>query len=164
MVDAMFAMLEARPDHGIGPFRAMLQSLLNWQHFDPYWFDNQGKLNRNAAQKSLDHMRQLQEIRDARIRDERKRRESADEQDHELLPHLTGLFGYERPQNAGYTRQHGAYQVEDSTLQFDLDTYKILTRFLRVERNLKKIRVLKQNDLNIKSKTKQIDFDSFINI
>lgn len=78
MVDAVFANLEARPDEGLGPFRAMLQSLLDWKHFDTYWFDREKKLDRAVAQRNLEHLKQLQEIRDARIKEERKRREGAD--------------------------------------------------------------------------------------
>lgn len=78
MVDAMFARLEAQADGGLGPLRAMLQSLMNWSHFDPYWFDTTKKLNRAVATRSLDHLRQLQEIRDGRIKQERARRESAE--------------------------------------------------------------------------------------
>lgn len=78
MVDAMFARLEAQSDGGLGPFRAMLQSLMNWSHFDPYWFDTKKKLDRAVATRSLEHLRQLQEIRDSKIKQERAKRESAE--------------------------------------------------------------------------------------
>lgn len=74
VIDAMFSALEARPDAGLGPFRAMLQSLLNWSHFDPYYFDTLHKLDRSKADKNLEHLRQLQEIRDARIKADSERR------------------------------------------------------------------------------------------
>ncbi|WP_157048579.1 hypothetical protein [Verminephrobacter eiseniae] len=54
--------------------RAMLQSLLNWSHFDPYYFDKLRKLDRGTANKNLEHLRQLQEIRDTRIKADRERR------------------------------------------------------------------------------------------
>ena len=76
VVDALFKAFAARPDNGLGPFRAMLQSLLTWSHFDPYYFDKLGKLDRAAANKSLEHLRQLQEIRDAKIKADRERRAS----------------------------------------------------------------------------------------
>ena len=66
IIDALFDTLNARPDNGLGPFRAMLQSLLAWSHFDPYYFDKLRKLDRAAANKNLEHLRQLQEIRDAK--------------------------------------------------------------------------------------------------
>ena len=78
IVDALFIALAARSDDGLGPFRAMLQSLLNWSHFDPYYFDKLRKLDRSAAARNLEHLRQLQEIRDAKIKADRDRR-AADE-------------------------------------------------------------------------------------
>ena len=78
MIDLMFTRLESRADSGLGPFRAMLQSLLSWSDFPPYYFDKLKKLDRNEAQRNLDHLKQLQEIRDAKIKEERKRRESVE--------------------------------------------------------------------------------------
>ena len=77
MIDLMFEHLSSLPTGGLGPFRAMLQSLLNWSRFDPYYFDNLKKLDRSKAQKCLDHLRQLQEIRDAKIIADREKRETA---------------------------------------------------------------------------------------
>ena len=74
IIDVLFAKLDARSDNGLGPFRAMLQSLLAWSHFDPYYFDKLGKLDRSAATRHLDHLKQLQEIRDAKIKADRERR------------------------------------------------------------------------------------------
>ncbi|MCF3932866.1 hypothetical protein L1787_05485 [Acuticoccus sp. M5D2P5] len=75
IVDAVFATLSSRADNGLGQFRAMLQALMNWSHFDPYYFEKLQKLDRKEAQKNLDHLRQLAEIRDARIKKERRDRE-----------------------------------------------------------------------------------------
>ena len=61
-----------------GPPEAMLQSLLNWSSFDPNYFDNLRKLDRKEAERNLDHLKQLQELRDGKIREERRRRESAE--------------------------------------------------------------------------------------
>lgn len=74
IIDVLFDTLSARPDNGLGPFRAMLQSLLAWSHFDPYYFDKLRKLDRAVANKNLEHLRQLQEIRDAKIKADRDRR------------------------------------------------------------------------------------------
>lgn len=74
VVDALFNALAARSDSGLGPLRAMLQSLLNWSQFDPYYFDKLRKLDRSAAHRNLEHLRQLQEIRDAKIKADRERR------------------------------------------------------------------------------------------
>ncbi|SHJ84940.1 restriction endonuclease [Desulfofundulus thermosubterraneus] len=76
IVDKMFSRLSAKPDGGLGPFRAMLHSLINWSHFDSYYFDKLRKLDRTVAQRAIEHLRQLQEIRDHKIKEERKRREA----------------------------------------------------------------------------------------
>lgn len=78
MVDLIFRRLESRADEGLGPLRAMLQALLEWKNFDPYYFDKIKKLDRKEAQRNLDHLKQLQELRDGRIKEERRRRESAE--------------------------------------------------------------------------------------
>jgi len=75
MIDRVFNHLSDRVDGGISSFRAMLQSLIKWSHFDPYYFDTLKKLNRDEAKRNLDHLRQLQEIRDAKFQIERERKE-----------------------------------------------------------------------------------------
>ena len=60
IVDTVFTTLSARADNGLGAFRAMLHALINWSHFDPYFFDSLNKLNRHEAQRSIDHLKQLQ--------------------------------------------------------------------------------------------------------
>jgi hypothetical protein len=78
VINSLFNALASRQDKGLGPFRAMLQSLLTWSHFDPYYFDKLRKLDRAAAARNLEHLRQLQEIRDAKIKSDRERRAAQD--------------------------------------------------------------------------------------
>jgi hypothetical protein len=95
IVDRLFERANARADGGLGPMRALLQSLLTWSHFDPYYFDKLKKLDRSIAEKQLVHLRQVQEIRDARIReDQQARRARADAQQLSTssLPTLTDSF------------------------------------------------------------------------
>lgn len=114
IIDALFATLTARSDQGLGPFRAMLQSLLNWSHFDPYYFDNLRKLDRAVANKNLEHLRQLQEIRDAKIKAERERRatqEAARQQptaslDQLRTEYLDLLANKTSRQQRGYALEH----------------------------------------------------------
>lgn len=75
IVDAMFAHLGAKADGGLGQFRAMLQTLVAWDHFDSYYFDKLRKLERVDAERAITHLKQLQEIRDHRIKEDRKERE-----------------------------------------------------------------------------------------
>jgi len=111
MVDLMFVHLSSKATGGLGQFRAMLQSLLNWSHFDPYYFDKLRKLDRGKAQTCLDHLRQLQEIRDGKIKAEREKRNAAevvlrqpDISTGELLKEFLDLHaGKTAPQRRGYS-------------------------------------------------------------
>lgn len=73
IVDIVFANLEKRSDLGIGQFRAMLKQLTEWDYFDPYYFKNLNKLDEDEAKRNIIHLKQLQEIRDHKIRQERQR-------------------------------------------------------------------------------------------
>ena len=75
IVDAMFDHLSAKPDEGLGQFRSMLQSLLNWKQFDTYYFDKLKKLDKSEAERSIAQLKILQEIRDHKIQEQRKERE-----------------------------------------------------------------------------------------
>ena len=75
MVDLIFELLDARTDNGLAPLRAILKSLVDWSHFDPYYFDKLGNLDRENARHQIAHLRQLQEIRDRKIKGDRQRRD-----------------------------------------------------------------------------------------
>ncbi|MDW9234419.1 restriction endonuclease [Burkholderia thailandensis] len=75
IVDSMFDHLSKRPDEGLGQFRSMLQSLIDWKHFDTYYFETLKKLNRAEADRAITHLKQLQEIRDHKLQQQRKDRE-----------------------------------------------------------------------------------------
>jgi hypothetical protein len=110
MVDTMFGRLTERHDGGLGAFRAMLQSLLNWSNFDPYYFNNLKKLNRAVADRNLNHLRQLQEIRDAKIQEQRRKREAAEAEGKRARISIAELrtkflelhSGALKPQHRGY--------------------------------------------------------------
>lgn len=95
IVGAMFDRLSVKPDHGLGQFRAMLQSLIGWSHFDPYYFDKLKKLNRGEAERAIAHLKQLQEIRDYKLQEQRKereRKEAAAKSPKVNLPELKAKF------------------------------------------------------------------------
>ncbi|XVO83491.1 restriction endonuclease [Pseudomonas chlororaphis] len=95
IVDAMFSHLSRKPDEGLGQFRAMLQTLVTWTHFDEYYFDRLQKLDRTHAQNAITHLKQLQEIRDHKLqelRKERERRESENRTAKSTLPDLQKQF------------------------------------------------------------------------
>ncbi|MNN13854.1 hypothetical protein D3C81_1269000 [compost metagenome] len=77
IIDRVFEALHSRDDGGIGQFRAMLLSLIQWSNFDPYYFETLKKLDKLEAQRQINHLKQLQEIRDAKIHEERRRYEAA---------------------------------------------------------------------------------------
>lgn len=75
IVDKIFANLEKRNDSGIGQFRCMLKKLTEWDYFNPYYFQKLNKLSENEAKRNIAHLKQLQEIRDDKIKQERIRQE-----------------------------------------------------------------------------------------
>jgi len=77
MVEAIFTKLSDRADGGLGQLRAMLKALIEWDYFNPYFFETLRKLDRQTADRHLGHLRQLVEIRDAKIKSERQRRDAA---------------------------------------------------------------------------------------
>lgn len=71
IIDRVFANLEKRSDSGIGQFRSMLKRLTEWDYFDPYYFKKICKLKEEQAKLNIAHLKQLQEIRDYKIKKER---------------------------------------------------------------------------------------------
>lgn len=95
IVDTMFNKLGQKSDEGLGQFRAMLQSLINWAHFDPYYFDTLKKLNQAEAERSISHLKQLQELRDHKIQEQRRERERKEAEakvSPNMLPELKDRF------------------------------------------------------------------------
>lgn len=79
IIDTVFEKLHSRNDGGLGQFRSMLQSLINWNTFDPYYFEELKKLDENTAKRNINHLRQLQEIRDAKLLEERRKKDQRNE-------------------------------------------------------------------------------------
>jgi hypothetical protein len=110
IVDHMFNHLSAKSDGGLGPYRAMLQALTNWSQFDPYYFNKLKKLNQADAERSIAHLKQLQEMRDHKIKNERKLREakeSASQNPKQSIEALKAKYigllqGSSKPQRRGY--------------------------------------------------------------
>ncbi|MCF6258578.1 MAG: hypothetical protein L3J98_00205 [Gammaproteobacteria bacterium] len=75
IISTMFDHLSSKHDEGLGQFRSMLQSLQNWDHFDSYYFDQLKKLKMEDALTAIGHLKQLQEIRDYKIKSDRAKRE-----------------------------------------------------------------------------------------
>lgn len=57
MVVEAFSQLTARPDRGFSVFQTMIDRLVNWTYFDPYWFVTKAQLDRAAAEATLTRLR-----------------------------------------------------------------------------------------------------------
>ncbi|MFM2041745.1 MAG: hypothetical protein RLY86_321 [Pseudomonadota bacterium] len=79
IIDKVFGALDKREDNGLGQYRSMLKQLTEWNHFPDYYFNKLKKLDRGHADRLLQHLRQLQEIRDSKIREEDKKRRQQQE-------------------------------------------------------------------------------------
>jgi hypothetical protein len=56
VVDA-FSQLGRRPDRGFSIFLTMIDRMVNWSYFDPYWFEKVPKLDRAEAESALKRLR-----------------------------------------------------------------------------------------------------------
>lgn len=109
IVDKVFEALEKRNDEGIGQFRALMQVLIDWSTFDSYYFDELKKLDRAAAERNLTHLRQLQELRDAKIKQQKADAARAEQASSEIRRTIAetkskflSLFGSADTQRRGY--------------------------------------------------------------
>jgi len=75
IIDIVFNSLSRRTDGGLGQFRTILKALIEWNSYDPYYFDKLKKLDKSEAIRNINHLKQLQEIRDAKIIQQKKERE-----------------------------------------------------------------------------------------
>lgn len=114
IVDNVFDSIHSRPDGGLGQFRAILQALIRWEHFDPFYFNELKKLDIDKARRAISHLSQLEEIRDAKIREarritEEKKRQFVDQNKKrkELLSQYLSLFSQDIT-----ARQERGYKLE----------------------------------------------------
>ncbi|KAA0796963.1 MULTISPECIES: restriction endonuclease [Bacillus cereus group] len=92
IIDTVFENLYGRSDGGVGQFRSMLQSLLTWDHFDPYYFKKLKKLDEDNAIRYISHLKQLQEIRDAKLKKLREERREREEESYRNQKSLDQLY------------------------------------------------------------------------
>lgn len=84
IVDRIFHNLERRSDFGIGQFWSMLKSLTEWDYFNPYYFETLNKLDGYVAKRNITHLRQFQEIRDKKTKQERQRQEERERKQRDM--------------------------------------------------------------------------------
>lgn len=68
IINIAFSTLGKRTDNGIGQFRSMLKSLINWSYYNPYYFNELKKLNEKEAKTIQNKLREIQEERDKKIK------------------------------------------------------------------------------------------------
>lgn len=109
MVVEAFSKLNAQPDRGHATYQAMIDRLVNWSHFDRYWFETVPKLDRAEAEASLDRLRGSIEKRNRSTKDNRKTASSMREKDSRsadlaaLQLAFAKLYGDQiKPQARGY--------------------------------------------------------------
>lgn len=79
IVDIVFNNLNRRNEVALGPYRRMLKSLIEWSHFDPFYFNDLKKLDINNAKSNITLLKQLQEVRDYQIKKQREKRKEKEE-------------------------------------------------------------------------------------
>ncbi len=70
IVEKVFNALTSRKDSGIGQFNSILDSLCNWNYFNPYYFDKLKKLNRNEAEKAIGRLKRARLKMEYQLRDQ----------------------------------------------------------------------------------------------
>ncbi|HJO91879.1 MAG TPA: hypothetical protein QF753_00630 [Victivallales bacterium] len=61
IVHLVFKQLSKRSDEGLMPFTAMNRVLLNWKHFNKYYFEELKKLKREDADKAISNLAEVQD-------------------------------------------------------------------------------------------------------
>ncbi|MGH9949496.1 MAG: restriction endonuclease [Pyrinomonadaceae bacterium] len=121
MVDAVISSLNSRADHGIRQFRSILHSLVNWSEFNPYYFEKIKKLDRATADRTIAHLKQLVEIRDAKIREDREARIRAEQEKQKpknTLEELRTRFLQLTTENASAAqKQKRGYELESILIE-----------------------------------------------
>lgn len=120
IVDEIFNKLELRTDKGIGQFRCMIKVITEWNYFNPYYFEDIKKLDKNTAKKNITHLKQLQEIRDYKIKQERQKRDERERKSQEVKTTISdlnkiflNLFNGKDDTNKPINLQQRGYLFED---------------------------------------------------
>jgi restriction endonuclease Mrr len=133
IIDRLFEILSQSHGNGLAQFRVMMQSLVDWSYFDPYYFEQQKTLKKEDAQRAIDHLKQLQEIRDSKIKEERKLRECLEKQlcePSKKLKELNDLFISSFTNNSNH--QQRGYDLEKLLLDLARLNHLEVTEQFRV--------------------------------
>lgn len=120
IVDMIFSNLEKWSDSGIGQFWSMLKELTEWDYFNPYYFETLNKLDENVAKRNITHLKQLQEIRDSKIKQGRQRQEERERKQRdtsfnmgELREIFLNLYAGKNKDGEKINSQQRGYLFED---------------------------------------------------
>ena len=72
MVTEAFSLLGDRHDRGYSVFQTMIDRLINWSHFDTYWFETVPKLDRVQAEGALEALREAIQRRNRSTQENRR--------------------------------------------------------------------------------------------
>jgi hypothetical protein len=94
VVDA-FSKLSARSDRGYPVYQTMIDRLVNWSYFDPYYFEQLAKLDRADAEQKIARLRQAIEHRNSSATNRRAASSQAKQKQAKVadLKALTHAFG-----------------------------------------------------------------------
>ncbi|MFD1849419.1 restriction endonuclease [Oceanobacillus bengalensis] len=139
IIDMVFGNLNNRVDGGIGQFRSMLQALVVWNHFDPYFFKTLKKLDESEAKRNISHLKQLQEIRDSKLKQQRELRERKDKEIYtkkntleELHNEFINLYQGKNTSGNSVSLQQRGYLLEDFLRKLSIHESLIISDPIRL--------------------------------
>lgn len=133
IIEYMFKHLSSKTDNGLGQFRAMLHSLINWSYFDPYYFEELEKLNEEEAKREIKNLKQIQEIRDQKINESRKQRERKEKEHRNPKQSLDELKDkYFSLLQGSMSSQKRGYELEKILLELSKHSKLEITEAFRV--------------------------------
>lgn len=78
IVVTIFSRLSSRPDRGYSIFQSIIDRMMNWSYFEPYWFETTGKLVRSEADEKLNRLREAVNSRNSTTEARRQSYKSAE--------------------------------------------------------------------------------------
>lgn len=120
VVDTVFNNLLNRADSGLGQFRNMLKSLIEWDYFNPYYFEELKKLDKVTVREHQEHLRKLQKDRDKKIKSQRDRQkvleqnENKNKTDREVLREkFLNFYTEKNALNSKVSHQRRGFELEN---------------------------------------------------
>lgn len=74
IIESLFSKLQNRNDNGLGQFTSILDSLCSWNYFNPFYFEELKKLDKNKAEKAISQLRRLRNKRNYKLEQLKKKK------------------------------------------------------------------------------------------